>query len=166
MRRRTILGLAAALAVVQLLAVDVSAQQDITGVWTVALEFADAKAEVLATVKQTGEKLQMTLTGPTGNFELAGTMVKDELSVNHTMEIQGATGQIKMSGTLVDDRIIGTLDFLGRGQLKWTAVRKREGTETGAPALAPAPAPSPVGTPAPASEPVAAPAPEPQPRQE
>ena len=161
MTRRTIISLAAALAAVCAVAARASAQQDITGAWTVSLELAEAKVEILATVKQTGEKLQLVLSGPTGTFELAGTMIKDQLSVNHTMEIQGTTAEIKMTGTLADDSMAGAIDFLGRGQLKWTAVRKRDVPEPGAAAAPPTPAPAPV--PAPSPEP--SPAPETQPRQ-
>ena len=163
MRRKTIINLAMMVAV-QMVAVGASAQQDITGVWTVSLELADAKAEIQATVKQTGEKLQLTLSGPTGDFELAGTMVKDQLSVNHTMEFQGATAEIKMTGTLVDDRMTGAIDFLGRGQLKWTAVRKRDVAASDTAPAASVPAPAPEAVPAPAPEPVPVPAPEAQPR--
>jgi hypothetical protein len=154
MKRGAAITLAAALVAARIMAVEVTAQQDVTGVWTVSLELAEAKAEVQATVKQTGEKLQLTLSGPTGNFELAGTMIKDQLSVNHTMEIQGATADIKMTGTLADDRMSGTIDFLGRGQLKWTAARKRDVPKGDAAATTatPAPAPSATATPVPKPE--------------
>lgn len=153
--RRSTIARVATLVAVTLSTVGMSAQQDITGVWTVSLEVADSKVQVLATVKQAGEKLQLTLAGPTGNFELAGTLVDSQLSVNYTMDVQGAPAEIKMSGTVADDRISGTIDFLGRGALKWTAVRKSEEPASDAPAAGPPP-------PAP-SEAVAAPAAEPAP---
>ena len=161
MRRSTITRVATLVAVT-LFAVGIGAQQDITGAWTVSLEVADSKVEVVATVKQAGEKLQLTLAGPTGNFELAGTLVDNQLSVNYTMDVQGAPAEIKMTGTVADDRITGNIDFLGRGALKWTAVRKRDVPASDAAAAAsvppaaseaaPAPAPAPEPIPAPTTE--------------
>jgi hypothetical protein len=164
MRRSTITHVAAFVAVM-LLAAGTRAQQDITGVWTVSLEVADSKVEVLATVKQAGEKLQLTLAGPTGNFELAGTLIEDQLSVNYTMDVQGTPAEIKMTGTVGDGRITGTIDFLGRGTLKWTAVRKRDVPASDAAAGEAVQPATPEAVPAPAADSVPAPSTEEQPRQ-
>ena len=154
---RSTIARVAMLVAVTLSTVRIGAQQDITGVWTVSLEVADSKVEVMATVKQAGEKLQLTLAGPTGNFELAGTLVDNQLSVNYTMDVQGAPAEIKMTGTVADDRISGNIDFLGRGALKWTAVRKRDVPAPDASAAgSPSPAPS-EAVPAPAADPAPAP---------
>ena len=138
MRGKTVLGLALAFAVGVLVPAGAAAPQagqDITGVWTVTMELAETKAQVEATVKQVGEKIQVSLTTPSGTFELAGTMINNELSVTHQVKIQEVTGEVKMTGTLADDRFAGTIDFLGQGQIKWTAVRKKA-------EAAPAPAPA------------------------
>lgn len=163
--RRSTITLVAAFVAVMLLTAGTGAQQDITGAWTVSLEVADSKVEVLATVKQAGEKLQLTLTGPTGNFELAGTLVENQLSVNYTMDVQGTSAEIKMTGTVGDGRITGSIDFLGRGTMKWTAVRKRDVPESDTAAAEAVPPATSEAVPAPAADPVPAPTTEAQPRQ-
>ena len=117
MTGKTVLGLALAFAIGVLVPAGAAAPQagqDISGVWTVTMELADAKPQVDATVKQTGEKIQVSLTLPSGTFELAGTMVNNELSVTHMLKIQEVTGEVKMTGTLADDRFAGNIDFLGQ----------------------------------------------------
>ena len=86
-------------------------------------------------ITQTGEKLTFDITSPFGQMLLEGTVIKNQLAASHQLSIQGQALEVKMSGVADGDTIKGSLEVVGKGEVKWIAIRKS--TDGSAPATPP-----------------------------
>lgn len=124
------------------------AQVDVTGDWAVTVESPQGTTTIDATMKQTGEDLNGTITSPMGAVDFKGKVVKDALTVNYTLDLQGNSIEIAMTGTVAGDSITGSLNFGGLGEVPWTA-KKKTAVAAAAPAAlsaVPAAPPAALGT--------------------
>ena len=98
---------------------------DVTGVWTVNLKSPRGPFTIKATIKQEGEKLSGTATGPRGmrSEPIQGTIKGAEIKVTCNHREANSTLLITLTGEVAGDAIKGKADFGGVFESDWTAAR-------------------------------------------
>ena len=100
----------------------------IEGDWDVVINSPQGVHNVRASFTRDGDKLKGSLTAPTGQVQLAGTMQESDLKFSFTIKYEGSDLLITMNGKLDGDNIKGGADFGGLAQGDWNAKRAAAGS--------------------------------------
>ena len=96
----------------------------VAGVWNVSLELETIKGQPVLTLKQDGEKVTGTLTGPQGDVEVAGTFKESKLALAFTVVTPQGNLDIKVNGDVTGSDMKGQIDLGGMGQADFTGKKK------------------------------------------
>ena len=102
---------------------------DISGTWTftVGKVMSPGTVDVTFVIKQEGEKLSGTYSGPTGEYPITGTVKGDKVVISYEVTNKW-TMTVKLNGTIESStRMTGTIEYIGGGapSRKWTATKKK-----------------------------------------
>jgi hypothetical protein len=108
----------------------VRADDSPTGTWKWEVKFNDQTFDLTLKLKQEGDKLTGTLTGPNGDTAIQDGQVKDgALSFTVVRERNGQKMTFKYEGKVKDDTITGKTNIERDGQTQsrdWEAKRSKE----------------------------------------
>jgi hypothetical protein len=104
---------------------DPPAKVDVTGVWDMTVESPQGALEVVATLKQDGEKLTGTQASQMGEAALEGTVVGNEIKYTINIDAGGQQMTIVFAGKVEGDTMNGVFDFGGMGTAAWSAKRRK-----------------------------------------
>ena len=105
---------------------DASAKGDLTGSWTLAVDFGSISATPSVVFKQDGESLTGEYTSQQyGSYPLKGTVKGNQLQFTFTMTIEGNAIDVAYSGTVDKDSIKGSVNYGGVGDGTFTGTRKK-----------------------------------------
>ena len=105
---------------------DASAKVDLTGSWTLAVDFGSISATPSVVFKQDGETLTGEYTSQQyGSYPLKGTVKGNQLQFTFTMTIEGNAIDVAYSGTADKDNIKGSVNYGGIGDGTFTGTRKK-----------------------------------------
>jgi hypothetical protein len=105
---------------------EVKAEQiDVTGIWDMTVESPQGAMEVVATLKQEGEKLTGTQASQMGEIALEGTVVGNEIKYTINIDMGGQQMTIVFAGKVEGDSMAGIFEFGGMGTASWTAKRRK-----------------------------------------
>ena len=102
---------------------------DITGTWTFT-EYRDGSpktVDVTFVLKQDGEKLSGTFSGPVGEYPITGTVKGDKVAISYEVTRKSHM-TVRYTGTIESPtKMTGTVEFIGGGAPpgKWTATKKK-----------------------------------------
>ena len=99
------------------------AQADMSGGWALTFQGPQGPVEAAATIKQDGEKITGTLTGPQGEAPLTGSIKEKAFTFMLAIQTQQGEMSIKIAGEVNGDALAGTFDF-GQGSGEFTGKRK------------------------------------------
>jgi D-glucosaminate-6-phosphate ammonia-lyase len=103
---------------------------DLSGRWTVAIEFAAGRSEHTFHVKQQGNQLVGTHQGDFVARDFSGTVAGDDVHIASSIgEVHGAALSYRFSGKLAGDTISGSVDMGEYLGAKFTARRHAFGAE-------------------------------------
>lgn len=102
---------------------------DISGTWifTCSRDGAPRTVDVTFVIKQEGEKLSGTFSGPTGEYQITGTVGGNKLAISYEVTNK-STMTVKWNGTIESPtKMTGTVEWIGGGVPpgKWTATKKK-----------------------------------------
>jgi hypothetical protein len=102
---------------------------DISGTWTftVVKVMSPGTVDVMFVIKQDGEKLSGTYSGPTGEYPITGTVKGDKVVISYEVTNK-STMTVKLTGTIVSPtRMAGTIEYIGGGapSSRWVGTRKK-----------------------------------------
>ncbi|MGE0463281.1 MAG: hypothetical protein AB7Q16_18110 [Vicinamibacterales bacterium] len=100
-----------------------TAQNDISGDWTLTINGPQGIIDTDANFKQDGEKVTGTFSGPTGDAAVEGTMNGTTLSLAFNVDTPQGPIDIKMSAEVSSTEMKGMLDY-GMGTADFTGKRK------------------------------------------
>jgi len=97
---------------------------DLNGKWDVKLVIA-GMGEMPATVvmKQDGEKVSGTISGPAGDLAIAGTVSGKQVKIDFEAETPQGKLPVSMTGDIGATSISGKASIAGMGEADWTATR-------------------------------------------
>lgn len=98
---------------------------DVTGVWDMAVESPQGVIDVVATLKQDGEKLTGTHASAMGETPLEGTVVGNEIKYILNIDMGGQQMTISFAGKVDGDTMAGVFDFGGMGTAGWSAKKRK-----------------------------------------
>ena len=98
---------------------------DVTGIWDMTVESPQGALEVVATLKQEGEKLTGTQASQMGEAALEGSVVGNEIKYTINIDAGGQQMSIVFAGKVEGDTMAGVFDFGGMGTASWTAKRRK-----------------------------------------
>jgi hypothetical protein len=104
---------------------DPPAKVDVTGVWDMTVESPQGALEVVATLKQDGEKLTGTQASQMGEAALEGTVVGNEIKYTINIDAGGQQMTIVFAGKVEGDTMNGVFDFGGMGTAAWSAKKRK-----------------------------------------
>jgi len=105
---------------------DTSAKVDLTGPWTLAVDFGTISATPSVVFKQEGDTLTGEYTSQQyGSYPLKGTVKGNQLQFTFTMTIEGNAIDVAYSGTADKDNIKGSVNYGGIGDGTFTGTRKK-----------------------------------------
>jgi hypothetical protein len=99
-------------------------QTNVTGTWVLTLDSPTGPTNLDVTLKQDGEALTGELISPIGTAPFKGTLIKDVLTVNASLDLQGTQLVLVFSGKVANDAMIGNVKLGDFGEAPWTAKRK------------------------------------------
>jgi hypothetical protein len=97
---------------------------DLNGKWDIKLVI-DGMGEVPATafMKQEGEKISGTLSGPAGDIVIAGTVTGKAVRIDFVADTPQGKLPITMTGDIGETSVTGKASIAGMGEAAWTATR-------------------------------------------
>jgi hypothetical protein len=98
---------------------------DVTGIWDMTVESPQGALEVVATLKQEGEKLTGTQASQMGEAALEGSVVGNEIKYTINIDAGGQQMTIVFAGKVEGDTMNGVFDFGGMGTAAWSAKRRK-----------------------------------------
>jgi len=98
---------------------------DVTGIWDMTVESPQGALEVVATLKQEGEKLTGTQASQMGEAALEGSVVGNEIKYTINIDAGGQQMAIVFAGKVEGDTMNGVFDFGGMGTAAWSAKRRK-----------------------------------------
>jgi len=105
---------------------DASAKVDLTGSWTLAVDFGSISATPSVVFKQDGETLTGEYTSQQyGSYPLKGTVTGNQLQFTFTMTIEGNAIDVAYTGTVDKDTVKGSVNYGGIGDGTFTGTRKK-----------------------------------------
>jgi hypothetical protein len=98
---------------------------DVTGIWDMTVESPQGALDVVATLKQEGEKLTGTHVSQMGETPLEGTVVGNEIKYTLNIDMGGQQMSIVFTGKVEGDTMAGVFEFGGMGTASWSAKRRK-----------------------------------------
>jgi len=98
---------------------------DVTGIWDMTVESPQGALDVVATLKQEGEKLTGTQASQMGEVALEGTVVGNEIKYTINIDAGGQQMTIVFAGKVEGDTMTGVFDFAGMGTASWSAKKRK-----------------------------------------
>lgn len=99
------------------------AQNDVAGKWELTINGPQGVINAGATLKQDGDKVTGTFSGPQGDAETTGTVKGKTLSLAFSVNTSQGTLSITLNGEVEGSSIKGVLDF-GMGTADFTGTKK------------------------------------------
>lgn len=100
---------------------------DLNGKWDVKLIIAGmGEMPATAVLKQTGDKLTGTLSGPAGDLEIAGTVTGTSVKIDFEAETPQGRIPVTMTGEIGATSVVGKASVAGMGEADWTATRANQ----------------------------------------
>lgn len=97
---------------------------DLNGKWDVKLIIAGmGEMPATAVLKQTGDKLTGTLSGPAGDLDVAGTVTGKNVKIDFEAETPQGKLAVTMTGEIGATSVVGKASIAGMGEADWTATR-------------------------------------------
>ena len=97
---------------------------DMNGKWDVKLVIAGmGEMPATAVLKQDGNKVTGTLTGPAGEMVLAGTVTDKTIKFDFEADTPQGKLPVTMTGDIGATSIVGKASIAGMGEADWTATR-------------------------------------------
>lgn len=97
---------------------------DLNGKWDVKLIIAGmGEMPATAVLKQTGDKLTGTLSGPAGDLDIAGTVTGKNVKIDFEAETPQGKLAVTMTGEIGATSVVGKASIAGMGEADWTATR-------------------------------------------
>jgi hypothetical protein len=97
---------------------------DLNGKWDIKLVIAGmGEMPATAIMKQDGEKISGTITGPAGDIAIAGTVTGKSLRIDFEADTPQGKLPITMTGDIGDTSVTGKASIAGMGEADWTATR-------------------------------------------
>ena len=98
-------------------------QSDVAGSWELNINSPQGPVTATATLKQDGDKVTGTFSGPQGDVEATGTVKGNTLSLNFSVNTSQGSLSVTMNGEVDGSSIKGVLDF-GMGTADFTGTKK------------------------------------------
>jgi hypothetical protein len=99
---------------------------DVTGVWDMVVESPQGAMDLVATLKQDGEKLTGTQASQMGEVSLEGTVVGNEIKYVINIDMGGQQMTITFAGKVDGEAMAGVFEFGGMGSAGWSAKRRKQ----------------------------------------
>ena len=99
------------------------AQTDVAGSWELNINGPQGPITATATLKQDGDKVTGTFSGPQGDVETSGTVKGSTLSLAFSVNTSQGSLSITMNGEIDGASMKGVLDF-GMGTADFTGTKK------------------------------------------
>jgi hypothetical protein len=97
---------------------------DLNGKWNVVLSIAGmGEIPAVANLKQEGDKLSGTLSGPAGDLVIAGTVTGRTVKIDFEADTPQGKLPVTMTGDMGDTSVTGKASIAGLGEADWTATR-------------------------------------------
>jgi hypothetical protein len=97
---------------------------DLNGKWDIKLVIAGmGEMPATAVMKQEGEKLTGTISGPAGEIIIAGTVIGKAVSILFEAETPQGKLPVTMTGDIGTTSVSGKASIAGMGEAEWTATR-------------------------------------------
>lgn len=97
---------------------------DLNGKWNVVLSIAGmGEIPAVANLKQDGDKLSGTLSGPAGDLVIAGTVTGHTVKIDFEADTPQGKLPVTMTGDMGDTSVTGKASIAGLGEADWTATR-------------------------------------------
>lgn len=97
---------------------------DLNGKWDIKLAIAGmGEIPATAVMKQDGDKITGTLSGPAGDLVIAGTVTGRSVKIDFEAETPQGKLPVTMTGDIGDTSVTGKASIAGLGEADWTATR-------------------------------------------
>jgi hypothetical protein len=97
---------------------------DLNGKWDIKLTIAGVgEFPVSAVMKQEGERLTGTMSGPAGDIEIAGTVTGRAVKIDFEADTPQGKLPVTMTGDMGSTSVTGKASIAGMGEADWTATR-------------------------------------------
>lgn len=97
---------------------------DLNGKWDIKIVIAGmGEMPAVAVMKQDGEKLSGTISGPAGEIALAGTVIGKAVKFDFEAETPQGKLPVTMTGDIGATSVTGKASIAGMGEADWTATR-------------------------------------------
>ena len=97
---------------------------DLNGKWNVVLTIAGmGEIPAVADLKQDGDKLSGTLSGPAGDLVIAGTVTGRTVKIDFEADTPQGKLPVSMTGDMGATSVTGKASIAGLGEADWTATR-------------------------------------------
>lgn len=97
---------------------------DLNGKWNITLSIAGmGEIPAVADIKQDGDKLTGTLSGPAGDLVIAGTVTGRTVKIDFEADTPQGKLPVSMTGDMGDTSVTGKASIAGLGEADWTATR-------------------------------------------
>jgi hypothetical protein len=97
---------------------------DLNGKWDIKLAIAGmGEIPATAVMKQEGDKITGTLSGPAGDLVIAGTVTGKSVKIDFEAETPQGKLPVTMTGDIGDTSVSGKASIAGLGEADWTATR-------------------------------------------
>lgn len=97
---------------------------DLNGKWDVKLVIAGmGEMPAVAVMKQDGNKITGTLSGPAGEMPIAGTVTGKSLKIDFEADTPQGKIPVTMTGDIGSTSVTGKATIAGMGEADWTATR-------------------------------------------
>jgi len=97
---------------------------DLNGKWNVTLSIAGmGEIPAVADLKQDGDKLTGTLSGPAGDLVIAGTVTGRTVKIDFEADTPQGKLPVSMTGDMGATSVTGKASIAGLGEADWTATR-------------------------------------------
>jgi hypothetical protein len=101
-----------------------AAISDLTGTWDIKLVIQGmGEMPATAVMKQEGEKISGTITGPAGDIVIAGTVTGTALRIDFEADTPQGKIPVTMTGDIGATGVTGKASIAGMGEADWTATR-------------------------------------------
>ncbi len=101
---------------------------NVSGKWTMTLDFSMGTATPALNLKQDGEKISGTYTGRYGTFDLLGSLKDRKIQFSFAMTAEGETVAMSFAGEVAEDgqSMKGTAVLGELGDATWTAAKNKQ----------------------------------------
>lgn len=97
---------------------------DLNGKWDIKIVIAGmGEMPAVAVMKQEGEKLSGTISGPAGEIAIAGTVTGKAVKIDFEAETPQGKLPVTMTGDIGATSVSGKASIAGMGEADWTATR-------------------------------------------